>query len=91
MRRSKHVRTKVSFKACIRSYTFGDDVVDCEDMSRGGLRFRTRKAYTEKMDVEVAAPYSPGGQDIFVRAQIIHVVELKEERRYRCGLSFAKR
>jgi hypothetical protein len=89
--RRKHVRTKVSFKACIRSYTFGDDVVECEDMSRGGLRFRTRKPYTEKLDVEVAAPYSPGAHAIFVRAQIVHVVELKTERRYRCGLSFAKR
>lgn len=89
--RRKHVRTKVSFKACVRCFTFGDDTVECEDMSRGGLRFRSRKPYTEKMDVEVAAPYSPGGHAIFVHAQIVHVVELKAERRYRCGLSFAKR
>src|SRR5712691_7609977 len=28
--RRKHVRTKVNFKACIRSHAFGDDVVTCE-------------------------------------------------------------
>ena len=87
--RRKHVRTKVSFKACVRSYTFGDDIVACEDISRGGLRFKSRKAYVAKTDIEVAAPYSPGTQSIFVRAQIVHVVELKQERRYRCGVCYA--
>jgi len=88
--RRKHVRTKVSFKACVRSYAFGDDIVACEDISRGGLRFKSRKAYVEKTDIEVAAPYSPGTQSIFVRGQIVHVVELKTERRYRCGVCYAK-
>jgi hypothetical protein len=88
--RRKHVRTKVSFKACVRSYAFGDDIVACEDISRGGLRFKSRKAYVVKTDIEVAAPYSPGTQSIFVRAQIVHVVELKQERRYRCGVCYAK-
>ena len=84
------VRTKANFKACVRSYTFGDDIVTCEDISRGGLRFKSRKAYVAKTDIEVAAPYSPGTQSIFVRAQIVHVVELKQERRYRCGVCYAK-
>jgi PilZ domain len=88
--RRKHVRTKANFKACIRSYTFGDDIVTCEDISRGGLRFKSRKAYLAKTDIEVAAPYSPGAHAIFVRAQIVHVVELKQERRFRCGLCYAK-
>jgi len=88
--RRKHVRTKVSFKACIRSYMFGDDIVTCEDISRGGLRFKSRKAYVPRTDIEVAVPYSPGSQSIFVRAQIVYVAELKEERRYRCGVCYAK-
>lgn len=88
--RRKHLRTKVNFKACIRSYAFGDDIVTCEDMSRGGLRFKSRKEYTVKAEIEVAAPYSPGSQAIFVRGQIVHVTELKQERRYRCGVSYAK-
>jgi hypothetical protein len=88
--RRKHVRTKVNFKACVRSYAFGDDIVSCEDISRGGLRFKSRKEYVAKAEIEVAAPYSPGTQSIFVRAQIVHVVELKQERRYRCGVCYAK-
>jgi hypothetical protein len=88
--RRKHVRTKVNFKACIRSYAFGDDIVTCEDISRGGLRFKSRKEYIAKAEIEVAAPYSPGTQSIFVRAQIVHVVELKQERRFRCGVCYSK-
>lgn len=88
--RRKHVRTKVSFEACVRSFTFGDDIVRCEDMSRGGLRFKSRKEYVARTEVEVAAPYSPGVPAIFVRAQIVHVEELKEEGRFRCGVCYAK-
>ena len=88
--RRKHVRTKVNFKACIRSYTFGEDIVTCEDMSRGGLCFKSRKEYAAKAEIEVAAPFSPGTQAIFVRGQIVHVTELKRERRFRCGVCYAK-
>ena len=86
----KHVRTKVNFKACIRSQAFGDDIVTCEDISRGGLRFKSRKEYVPKTEIEVAAPYSPGTPDIFVRGYIVYVLELKQERRFRCGVCYAK-
>ncbi len=88
--RRKDVRTKVNFKACVRSHAFGDDIVTCEDISRGGLRFKSRKEYTAKTEIEVAAPYSPGTPDIFVHGQIVYVAELKQERRFRCGVCYAK-
>ncbi len=86
----KHVRTTVNFKAFVRSQAFGDDIVTCEDISRGGLRFKSRREYVAKTEIEVAAPYSPGTPDIFVRGQIVYVVELKQERRFRCGVCYAK-
>jgi hypothetical protein len=88
--RRKHVRTRVNFQACIRSFTFGDDIVACEDISRGGLRFTSRKQYVVKTEIEVAAPYSPGTPDIFVRGQIVHVEELTKEGHFRCGVRYAK-
>ena len=88
--RRKHVRTGVNFKACIRSHTYGDDIVTCEDISRGGLCFKSRKEYVAKTEIEVAAPYSPGAHAIYVRGQIVHVEELKKERRFRCGVRYAK-
>jgi hypothetical protein len=86
--RRKHVRTRVSFKACVRSFGFGDDIVACEDISRGGLCFKSRKRYLEKASIEVAAPYSLGAQNIFVAGLIVHVRELGEERMFRCGVEY---
>jgi PilZ domain len=88
--RRKHVRTKVNFKACVRTFAFGDDIVTCEDISRGGLRFKSRKHYAVKTDIEVAAPYSPGSPNIFVRGQIVHVEEVSGEKSFRCGVAYAK-
>jgi hypothetical protein len=86
----KHVRTKVNFKGCVRTFAFGDDIVTCEDISRGGLRFKSRKHYSVKTDIEVAAPYSPGSPNIFVRGRIVHVEEVPREKSFRCGVAYAK-
>lgn len=88
--RRKHVRTRVNFKGCVRSFSFGDDIVTCEDISRGGIRFKSRKEYTVKTDIEVAAPYSPGSLNIFVRGQIVRVEEVPGEKFFRCGVAYAK-
>ncbi len=88
--RRKNARTKVNFKGCIRSFAHGDDIVACEDISRAGLRFRTRKHYSVKSDIEVAAPYSPGSLNIFVRGQIVHVEQVPGEKYFRCGVAYAK-
>jgi len=88
--RRKHVRTKVNFQACVRSFAHGDDIVNCEDVSRGGLCFKSRKPYTEKFKIEVAAPYSPGMQNFFTPAEIVHVQELKDQKKFRCGVAYLK-
>jgi hypothetical protein len=88
--RRKHVRTKANFKACIRSFAFGEDVVACEDISRGGLCFRSRKPYTVKFKIEVAAPYTPGVQNFFVTGEIVHVQEMTKEKMFRCGVAYRK-
>ncbi len=88
--RRKHVRTKVSFQACVRSFAHGDDIVSCEDVSRGGLCFKSRKPYTEHFKIEVAAPYTPGMQNFFTPAEIVHVEELKDQKKFRCGVAYLK-
>jgi hypothetical protein len=88
--RRKYVRTKVNFKACIRSFTNGDDIVTCEDVSRGGLCFKSRKPYPENFRVEVAAPYTPGVPNFFTPAEIVYVQEAKDEKKFRCGVAYLK-
>ena len=88
--RRKHARAKVKFKACIRRAGMPDDVVSCEDMSRGGLRFKSKKQFFENTMIEVAVPYSPGGQSIFVPAQIVYVHETPGGGAFHCGVAYTK-
>ena len=88
--RRKHARTKVNFKARIRRADGSDDVVACEDMSRGGIRFKSQRQYFEKAMIEVAVPYAPGDSAIFVPAQIAWVVELPEQKMWRCGAAYSR-
>jgi hypothetical protein len=67
-----------------------DDVVVCEDMSRGGFRFKSKRQYFEKTMIDVAVPYSPGSQAIFVPAQIAYVQELPEQKMFRCGAMYLR-
>ena len=88
--RRKHPRVKVKYSACIRNQERGDDIVACEDMSKGGLRFKSSKNYYAKSLIEVAVPYQPGQPAIFVPAQIVFVEELPEQRLFRCGVQYLK-
>jgi PilZ domain len=86
--RRKHARVKVNYSACVRHPERGDDIVTCEDMSRGGLRFTSRKSYYERSLIEVAVPYTPGQPAIFVPAQIVFVQELPEQQLFRYGVAY---
>jgi hypothetical protein len=86
--RRKHARTKVSYKACIRRSGFPDDIVTCEDMSRGGISFKSRKRYYADVEIEVAVPYAAGGNAIFVPAKLVWVVEMPSEKLFRCGVAY---
>jgi hypothetical protein len=88
--RRRHPRTKVNYKACIRQPGHTLDIVTCEDMSRGGLRFKSRKQYFPGTPIGVAVPYKLGTQSIFVHARIVYVQELPEEKVFRCGVEYLK-
>jgi len=89
--RRKHPRVKVSYSACVRHPERGDDIVQCEDMSKGGLRFKSRQRYYARTFIEVAVPYQPGQPAIFVPAQIVFAEELPEQRLFRCGVQYLTR
>jgi hypothetical protein len=85
--RRKHSRSKAGVIARVSFAGFEEDVV-CENISRGGICFKTRKRYFANANVEVAVPYSPNTQIIFVPATIIYVQELPEKEQSRCGLAY---
>ena len=59
-------------------------------MSKGGLSFRSRKQYFQGTDIEVAVPYSPGANAIYVAAQIAWVVEITKDKLYKCGVAYRR-
>jgi hypothetical protein len=86
--RRKYPRVKVNYIALVRHPELGDEFVQCEDVSRGGLRFKSRNKYSEQALIEVAAPYSSGQPSIFVSARIVYVQELPEQNLYRYGAQY---
>jgi len=91
--RRKRVRAKVNFFACVRSERFGEEVVACIDMSRGGVSFRSRNAYKKDTTVEIAVPYAADVREapaIFVRGRIAHVELQRAGETWRCGVEFLK-
>ncbi|HEV2350112.1 MAG TPA: PilZ domain-containing protein [Terriglobia bacterium] len=67
------IRVRMKLRACIRQPELGDDVVECLDVSRGGLCFMSPKLYTKGAAIEAAVPYLPGQANIFTRAKIANV------------------
>jgi len=75
--------------ACVR-FSGREDTVPCEDMSRGGLRFVSRKFYPEGSHVEVAVPYTEAStNNIFSPVWIVHCQKLPDGR-FRYGAAYIK-
>lgn len=88
--RRRHVRTRVSFTACVRVNHLHEDIVECDNISKGGLCFRSQKRYEEDAAIEVAVPYSPGQPAIFTPARIRRVEEIPALHLFRYGAAYAK-
>lgn len=74
----KYVRVRMKLKACIRHPELGEDIVDCEDVSKGGICFLSSKQYTRGATIEAAVPYLAGQANIFTRARIANVRPAKD-------------
>lgn len=83
-------RIKARILACIRQRGFSEEVAVCEDLSRGGLSFRSRNQYPEGTRVEVAVPFTPGSGNIFVPIRIVFSQEMPSAGLYRHGAAYVK-
>jgi hypothetical protein len=69
--RRNRMRVKARVLACIRRRGFQEEVAVCEDLSKGGISFRSRNQYPEGTRLEVAVPYAPGAGAIFMPIRIV--------------------
>jgi hypothetical protein len=81
-------RTAVKCSACIR-FSGRDAIGECEDLSRGGFRFKSRIFYPIGTHIEAAVPYVKGGMNIFVACKIVYAAELPDGMN-RHGVSYVK-
>ena len=89
--RRKDLRIKSNMPACIRQPGFDEELVTCDDISRGGLVFRSAKRYFLGSRIEVANPYAAGAANIFVPARIVFTQELPKEGVYKYGVCYLKK
>lgn len=87
----RHVRIRVSFNACVRQPGNADEVVECENVSRGGMCFHSLRHYALDSLIEVAAPYSPGEPSLFVPGQIKRAETLAGGLVFRYGVEYSFR
>jgi PilZ domain-containing protein len=88
--RRNRTRVKARVLACVRRRGFAEEVVVCEDLSKGGLSFRSRNQYPEGSRVEVAVPFTPGTGAIFVPIRIVFSQSIPTAGLHRHGAAYIK-
>jgi hypothetical protein len=87
----RHNRIRCKLAACIRfKQHYDDEVLEVNDLSRGGIRFMTSKYLAPGTRIEIAAPYSPGMANIFVPAEIVHLKAIPNKKLYEYGATYLK-
>ncbi|HYL63527.1 MAG TPA: PilZ domain-containing protein [Candidatus Methylomirabilis sp.] len=88
--RRRHVRVKVNFRACVRHPAYGDEVVECENVSKGGVCFQSHRQYSVGSSVEIAAPYASGEPALFSPAKIVRADPIPGGQVFRYGAAYLK-
>ena len=88
--RRNRTRVKARVLACIRQRGFQEEIAVCEDLSKGGISFRSRNQYAEGSRVEVAVPYTPGSGAIFVPIRIVFSQAIPAAGLFRHGAAYIR-
>jgi PilZ domain len=88
--RRNRTRVKARVLACIRRRGFQEEVAVCEDLSKGGISFRSRNHYPEGTRLEVAVPYTPGAGAIFVPIRIVFSQPISSAGLFRHGAAYLR-
>lgn len=85
----RHSRVKCQLRACIRyKQNYGEEILEANDVSRGGIAFNTRKVLVKGARFDIAIPYSPGMANIFVPAEVVRVKAIPNSDLYVIGAAY---
>jgi PilZ domain len=88
--RRNRSRVKARVLACIRRRGFQEEIAVCEDLSKGGISFRSRNQYPEGTRLEIAVPFTPGSAAIFVPIRIVFSQAIASAGLHRHGAAYVK-
>jgi hypothetical protein len=88
--RRNRTRVRARVLACIRRRGFQEEVAVCEDLSKGGISFRSRNQYAEGCRLEVAVPFTPGAGAIFVPIRIVFSQAIPSAGLFRHGAAYIR-
>ena len=89
--RRRHNRVRCGLRACIHYiHNYEDEILEVNDVSRGGVSFTTQKCLTPGARIEIAVPYSPGMPNIFLPAEIVRIKPLPNSKHYVYGAAYLK-
>lgn len=88
--RRNRTRVKARVLACIRRRGFQEEVAVCEDLSKGGISFRSRNHYPEGTRLEIAVPYTPGAGAIFVPIRVVSSQPISSAGLFRHGAAYLR-
>jgi hypothetical protein len=88
--RRRHIRIRVNFTACVRQGELEEEIVECENVSKGGVCFHSRKSYQANSTIDIAAPFTKGEPALFVKAEIKRVESLAGGKIFRYGVEYAR-
>lgn len=77
--------------ACVRERVGAEEMAVCENVSRQGIAFRSRRKYEEGAQLEVAVPYTQGTANVFIPAVVVHVRALPTAGLYRHGVKYLRK
>jgi hypothetical protein len=87
--RRKSRRTAMKMAACIR-FSGVDLVVDCEDVSKGGFRFKCRNQYPQGTRLEASVPFhTKSSTNIFTPAAVSYCLKMPDGQ-FRHGVTYVK-
>ncbi|HEV3254190.1 MAG TPA: PilZ domain-containing protein [Candidatus Acidoferrales bacterium] len=87
-RQGAKARLKTILSACVRIPGEADEMAVCENVSRGGVCFRSRRKYEPGTQITVAFPFRAEGANIFVAARVVHCQEIRSAGLFRHGVAY---
>lgn len=88
--RRRFTRTNLRKTGCVRQPGSDPDVVQVLDMSRGGVRFESKRVYRRFSWVEIAVPYIGGGAaEVFVPGRIARIIE-RQDGKLEYGIEYVR-